>query len=251
MVEKIKKVDSMGDLYELENKKSEDKEEGKKMEENVSSSDSDDSVSEENVEIPEVKEQIEYSNTIVSNRLAAVNMDWERVNARDIFMSFSSFVPDIGAVLSVRIYFSDFGIEAMEKEDRSGPDIYVDTPGLKEKPVDENKLINYEKQKLKYYFAAIECDSINTANVLYSNLDGKEIETTFSSFDIRFIPDDVDFSSRKIKDECTNIGDDYTPIINTTGLKGITTTTQELSWDKTDPKRIQLTKKKKNLLMMR
>ena len=63
---------------------------------------------------------------------------------------------------------------------------------------------DYELRKLKYYFAVAELDSVKTSERLYEALDGVELEHSSMTFDLRFIPDDVDFSERKIRDTCTN-----------------------------------------------
>lgn len=39
----------------------------------------------------------------VSARLAVCNMDWDRLKAKDLLALFSSFVPEGGAVLSVKV----------------------------------------------------------------------------------------------------------------------------------------------------
>ncbi|XP_042338811.1 ESF1 homolog [Plectropomus leopardus] len=57
----------------------------------------------------------------VSARLAVCNMDWDRMKARDLLALFSSFVPKGGAVLSVKIYPSDFGKQRLKAEETQGP----------------------------------------------------------------------------------------------------------------------------------
>ncbi|XP_034721188.1 ESF1 homolog, partial [Etheostoma cragini] len=52
----------------------------------------------------------------VSTRLAVCNMDWDRMKAKDLLALFNSFVPKGGAVLSVKIYPSEFGKERLKAE---------------------------------------------------------------------------------------------------------------------------------------
>lgn len=56
-----------------------------------------------------------------TKRLAVCNMDWDRVRAVDLMVLFSSFLPPGGAVLSVKIYPSEFGKERMKEEELNGP----------------------------------------------------------------------------------------------------------------------------------
>ena len=69
--------------------------------------------------------------------------------------------------------------------------------------VDEVALRRYELNKLKYYFAVATCDHPSTAEGLYTEIDGSEMENSAMVFDLRFVPDDVEFQGRTIRDACT------------------------------------------------
>ena len=56
---------------------------------------------------------------------------------------------------------------------------------------DEVKLRDYELNKLRYYFAIAECDSVETANVLYEQLDGVELEHSSMVFNMKIVPEEV------------------------------------------------------------
>ncbi|WVQ67813.1 uncharacterized protein L199_006018 [Kwoniella botswanensis] len=70
-----------------------------------------------------------------TKRIAAVNLDWDNLQARDLFSVFNSFLKnagangtgssskddDLGKLLSVKIYPSEFGKQRMEKEEQEGP----------------------------------------------------------------------------------------------------------------------------------
>jgi hypothetical protein len=70
-------------------------------------------------------------------------------------------------------------------------------------------LRKYELSKLRYYFAIAECSSVAVAEALYEQLDGVEMEASSMVFDLRFVPEDIDFQGRKVKDQSN--GDKISP----------------------------------------
>jgi len=135
-----------------------------------------------------------------------------------------------GQVLNVRVYPSDFGRERMAKEEREGPpaelfkkpkefehedevnekNIYE--TGDAEDEVDEDALRKYQLERLRYcphcydpygefvdrrcnryYYAIVECDTLDTASHIFNELDGTELERSANVFDMSFVPDEMSF----------------------------------------------------------
>lgn len=140
-----------------------------------------------------------------TSRLACVDLDWENVRAVDILVALRSFLPRGGAIRSVTVYPSDYGLERMAAEAKSGPQgiwrrkedrkkVALDSGSEEESEkevesaeesdsdddgadgeVDMARLRLYERSKLRWYYAIVECDSKETANQLYDECDGMEL----------------------------------------------------------------------------
>lgn len=201
-----------------------------------------------------------------TRRLAACNMDWDRIRASDIMVLCNSFLPPGGSILSVTIYPSEYGKQRLAEEEVKGPqeltkkklqknygsDGEADNSGDDDLVAsDDNeegsdyhmeKLRQYQLNRLKYYYAVIECDSVRTADKLYAECDGVEYESTATKFDLRFIPDDMTFDDEP-KEKCTELPElaKYKPrLFTTTALQQAKV---ELTWDENDVDRNELTEK--------
>lgn len=105
----------------------------------------------------------------------------------------------------------------------------------KSSDIDEVALREYELSKLKYYFAIVECDSVDTSNTLYEECDGIELENSAMTFDLRFVPDEENFGKRQVRETCTTLPAQYTPpdfIIN-----ALQHTKVQCSWDEGEKER--------------
>lgn len=68
--------------------------------------------------------------------------------------------------------------------------------------INDEALRIYELRKLKYYFAVAEMSSVAGAEAVYDALDGVELGHSSMSFDLRYIPNDISFLDRTVRDRC-------------------------------------------------
>ena len=215
-------------------------------------------------------EQEEVPMGEVSKRIAAVNLDWDNIRAADIMAVAASFVPAGGRIENVTIYPSEFGRERMEREELEGPprEIFASTKRKEEseddsdsdededekirkrllkeqagegEEFDDGKLRQYQLERLRYYYAVIECDSNNTAKTIYDSLDNREYLTTSNFFDLRFIPDEVTFDDDNPREHCTKLPDGYKP--NDFRTEALTHSKVRLTWDDDDTTRKEVQKR--------
>lgn len=192
------------------------------------------------VEFP-TKQQSDVPLGEVTRRIAVVNLDWDNIRAEDLMAVFTSFTPVGGRLLRVSIYPSEFGKERMEREELEGPpkEIFASRTGdeddfededepedseeeeenikksiLKEDQGEEfntTQLRRYQLERLRYFYAIIEFSSKDIAKQVYDSVDGTEYLSSANFFDLRFVPDDTDFSDDKPREQCERIPDSYKP----------------------------------------
>ena len=195
-----------------------------------------------------------------TKRLALVNCEWQQIRAVDILTILRSFCPSSGEVNRVTVYPSDFGLKRMKEENVIGPmgavakikkskyggselsqkrknkkSLSEFEFGKEGKEIDNEQLRQYERDRLKYYYAIIECDSVKTAKSVYEQCDGLEFERSSALLDLRYVPNDQDFSKREVRDVATDTPEDYEP--PEFEVKALRNATVKLSWDDADPAR--------------
>jgi hypothetical protein len=173
-------------------------------------------------------------------RLALVDLDWDRTRAVDVLAVLRSFAPASGRVERVRVYPSDYGLARMADEDARGPaplraaavaaaadraagreakhggDSDDDAPGPSSSSSDGGepdaaRLRAYERSRLRYYYAIVDCDTAATAERVAAECDGSEFLRTGATIDCRFVADGDDFSARTVRDVATVVPADYAP----------------------------------------
>ena len=112
----------------------------------------------------------------VSRRLAVQNADWDNISADDIFMLFHGFLEGNAKskkVERVTIYPSDYGKEKLDQEKTNGPQIDGLDADAMDGDEDEGNMSairQYQRQRLKYFYAVVECDSEDTATYLLKKI---------------------------------------------------------------------------------
>ncbi|PWN18476.1 hypothetical protein BCV69DRAFT_285102 [Microstroma glucosiphilum] len=188
-----------------------------------------------------------------------------------------------GTVEQVRVYPSEFGQERMKKEDIEGPpkDIFKSGQDAAESSskskkkrsskgkgkrrdadedsddsdvvfevddggeFDEEALRKYQLDRLRYYYAVATFDSAAAARHVYDEVDGTEMERTANVFDLRFVPDGMEFPSHPISEGDDGWRDEAKPgIDDNVTYKGVDWATDalrhskvRLTWDAPDPER--------------
>ncbi|XP_027345677.1 ESF1 homolog [Abrus precatorius] len=190
-------------------------------------------------DIPEIKKE--------THRLAVVNMDWRYVKAVDLYVLLSSFVPPNGLIKSVAVYPSEFGLQRMKEEEVHGPVGLFDDENEKsdedssDDDIENEKLRAYEKSRMRYYYAVVECDSSTTADCIYKECDGLEFIQSSNALDLRFIPDNMEFkhSPRDVATEAPanyECKDFYSRALQHSKVN--------LSWDEDEPLRVKTLNRK-------
>uniref|UniRef100_A0A0K0D6B0 ESF1-like protein n=1 Tax=Angiostrongylus cantonensis TaxID=6313 RepID=A0A0K0D6B0_ANGCA len=105
-----------------------------------------------------------------------------------------------GSIRRITIYLSDFGSERLAEEDKYGPKLKLNKPieeydALRYSTFSETRLAirRYQVEQLRYYYAVIECDSVETAIAIYDQCDGYHFESSDLKMDLRFVPEGMAF----------------------------------------------------------
>jgi len=159
----------------------------------------------------------------ISKRLALCNMNWEKVKAEDIFYVLSSFKSE-GNITKVSIYKSEYGKERMKEDGLKGPQEIREIPDDEDSTMNEEErekfnneqLRKYQLNKMKYFYAVVECDSAATADCIYGECNDKELELYSTKLDLRFIPDDMDFDEEDLVDSCDKLVENHKLVKPTT-----------------------------------
>lgn len=101
--------------------------------------------------------------------------------------------------------------------------------------IDRERLWLYERSKLRWYYAVVECDTTSTALHIVDECDGMEFMRSACKFDLRFIPDEQSFEGRPVRDTAVRVPSDYDPPVFQSRV--LQHTDVKLTWDEEDVKR--------------
>jgi len=150
--------------------------------------------------------------------LAFVNLDWTKISARDLYILCESFKSN-GRVISCQIYKSKIGKEA----EKSGP-VLVSKKQIDGENEGENfdreKMREYELSKLRWRYAIIKLEEIESAEKIYEECNEQEYMSSGILMDISYAPDDMTFEIDDLTDEwpksntsvVTSTTNDYHPL---------------------------------------
>lgn len=99
-----------------------------------------------------------------------------------------------------------------------------------EKVLDPIKVREYEKNRLKYYYAVITFDNKFTCEKVYDNFDGLEIEFSGCQLDLRILPKDLKIE-KEPEEQCYEVQEKDRKKIPKFLSKALGHTDVELTWD--------------------
>ncbi|KAG0694818.1 hypothetical protein DFH29DRAFT_1005989 [Suillus ampliporus] len=162
-----------------------------------------------------------------------------------------------GRVLSVRVYPSEFGKERIAREEKEGPPVEVfkrnkieNEEDVNERTIhetgdgadyDEDALRKYQLERLRYYYAIVECDTVEAAVHIYNELEGTELERSANVFDLSFVPDEMAFDEEYRDEAIDNPGTRYRAVEFVTDA--LRHSKVKLTWDDDDPERNHITRR--------
>lgn len=218
-------------------------------------------------EEPDVWEEV-HEKPIVSDHtskiLAIQNLDWSQITAKDIYMLCSSIANEKGKILKVTIYLSNYGKKMIELEKEGPPDALQidqsapkkeelkllklkDIENFEEKDVaDPASLRRYELNKLKYYYAIVDCSTKELAEHIYNELNDFELELSSMKLDLRFVGEDIKLPEEP-KEVCISLPLDYEPKY-TLFNRALQHTDVKLTWESNEDQRNKLQKCMKKLM---
>ncbi|KAG1811216.1 uncharacterized protein BJ212DRAFT_561391 [Suillus subaureus] len=161
-----------------------------------------------------------------------------------------------GKVLSIRVYPSEFGKERIAREEKEGPPVEVfkkkveNEDDVNERTIhetgdgadyDEDALRKYQLERLRYYYAIVECDTAEAAVHIYNELEGTELERSANVFDLSFVPDEMAFDEEYRDEAIDDPGTRYRAVEFVTDA--LRHSKVKLTWDDDDPERNHITRR--------
>ena len=198
----------------------------------------------------------------VGKRIAVKQLDWDSINATDLFALFQSFCKGSMSIKKVEVHPSKFGKENMERDILYGPPKEMFERKVGRKPsrkavrkeakneflsdddfeLDENdggenmaQLRKYEVRKMDYFYAVVYCNNKKTASKIIEENQDLEFELTNIRLNLYIVPDDLELPYTP-KQSASDLPTNYE--FNAGKIsRALNHSTVKLSWDQTDPNR--------------
>lgn len=130
--------------------------------------------------------------TTTSSLLALQGYDWQHLSSQDLAELFLGLAREVGgAAVEVTVHRSAFGEERLREESTIGPQKALHAAFGDPQGKNPTALRKYELERLRYYFAVVRFDSIETATRVYDQFDGAEVGFSGCKLDLRFVPPDL------------------------------------------------------------
>jgi hypothetical protein len=149
--------------------------------------------------------------------------------------------PNANAKPKAKVKADDDSELSMESSDESESDEESEEDSDDDKQKEEDpdvareRMRLYERDRMRYYYAVAEFDSVDTAHAVYRECDGLEFERSSCKLDMRYVQDDQRFAGREVRDVASDVPGDYEP--PEFQAKALQHTNVKLSWDEDDPAR--------------
>lgn len=130
----------------------------------------------------------------------------------------------------------------MKQEAISGPPVEIFPKDSTDQEFNQTALRKYQLDRMKYFYAILEADSVKTARSIYQECNGMEFESSANILDLRYVPVDMGFEEEDVVQHADGDAKAYKP------KEFITTALQHtqvaLTWDADDTDRVKVTKRK-------
>ncbi|KAG1884525.1 pre-rRNA-processing protein ESF1 [Suillus subluteus] len=145
------------------------------------------------------------STAVPATLLASVSM---RPKDEESLKNTKSAKATVTRVLSVRVYPSELGKERIAREEKEGPRVEVfkkkieNEEDVNERTVHEtgdgayyheDALRKYQLERLRYYYAIVECDTAEAVAHIYNELERTELQRSANVFNLSLVPDEMAF----------------------------------------------------------
>ena len=93
---------------------------------------------------------------------------------------------------------SELSMESDSESESASDD--VGAAKAEDPAVANERMRQYERDRMRYYYAVAEFDTVDTAHAVYKECDGLEFERSSCKLDLRYVQDDQSFDGREVRD---------------------------------------------------